>query len=88
MGVINRKVWFTNQWVGDVKGNWYEVTEAKFTADTTARKGARLDYTGGSNETYFYLQNCGFFNGNTNLDIYFKRKPTGNMPRINLNALP
>lgn len=87
-GATNRKVWFTNQWVGDIKGNWYELTEAKLTADTTARKGARLDYIGGSNETYFYLQNCGFFNGNTNLDIYFKRKPTGNMPRINLNALP
>jgi len=87
-GVVDRKVLFANQWVGDTSGNWFEVTEAKFTADATARKGARLDYTGGVEEGNFYLKNCGFFNGNTNLDIYFKRKALGNKPRINLNDLP
>lgn len=87
-GVLDRKVLFANQWVGDVSGRWFEVIEAKFTADATARKGARLDYTGGVQEDNFYLKNCGFFNGNTNLDIYFKRKALGNMPRIDLNTLP
>lgn len=87
-GSLDRKVLFANQWVGDVNGKWFEITQAKFTADSTARKGARLDFTGGVEDGNFYLKNCGFFNGNTNLDIYFKRKALGNRPRINLNALP
>ncbi len=87
-GGLDRKVLFANQWVGDVNGNWFEVTQAKFTADATARKDARLDYTGGVEEGNFYLKNCGFFNGNTDLDIYFKRKALGNKPRINFGALP
>ncbi len=87
-GVLDRKVLFANQWVADARGNWHEVTEAKFTGDSAARKGVRFDFTGGVEEGNFYLKNCGFFNGNTNLDIYFKRKALGNRPQINLNALP
>lgn len=88
MGATSRKVLFENQWIGYDNGKWYELTQAKLTADNTARKGARYDFSGGSDGSSFFLRNCGFFNGNTALDVYFSRRPTGNMPRIDLNRLP
>ncbi|MCB1022967.1 MAG: DUF3472 domain-containing protein [Acidobacteria bacterium] len=88
MGATSRKVMFENQWIGYDNGKWYELTQAKLTADNTARKGARYDFAGGSEGYSFFLQNCGFFDGNAAIDTYFSRRPTNNMPRIDLNRLP
>lgn len=43
MGDAGREVNFGNQWVKSASGKWTELTQAKFTADATARKGYRLD---------------------------------------------
>jgi hypothetical protein len=61
-GAITREGNFANQWACDKAGRWFEATEAGFTADATAHKGARMDYTGGTTaDGRFYLRNCGFF---------------------------
>lgn len=83
-GYIERKGYYSNQWAADKAGKWYELTSARFTADATARKGARLDYSGGSENGAFFLRNCGFFDNNTQMDQTFTRKPSGNPPRLKL----
>lgn len=88
MGDISRKVTYTNQWVFDKTGHWYELTEARFTADATAMKDSRLDYAGGTEDDQFYLKNCGFFSERTQINTIFKRKAKGNPPQINFKLLP
>lgn len=87
-GHIERKVIFSNQWVRDVNGRWHECTEAKFTADATARKGYRMDYAGGVIGNDFYLQNCGFFNDYTVIDSRFSRPDNRRMPHVDVAKLP
>ena len=87
-GHITRRGLYTNQWVYDTNGGWYELTRAKFTADATARKGNRLDYTGGVEDGQFFLKNCGFFSERTSIDLYFDRAATGKVPVINFSSLP
>ncbi len=87
-GANKRKAYYNNQWVRDNKGQWYEMTEAKFTADATARKESRMDYAGGVEDGKFFMQNCGFFNDNTLIDSYHKRPASDNVPQINLDRLP
>lgn len=89
-GPLGRKVLYNNQWVCDTNGKWHEVTKAKFTADETARKNARLDYNGGyiSGENGFYLKNCGFFTETPRLDEYFTRPSLGVAPDIDFSKLP
>lgn len=87
-GDIERKVFFGNQWVRDTKGNWHELTKARFTADNTARVGYRKDYAGGAKGQQFYLRNCGFFNDFVPYDTMIERQPTGKAPQVDLNALP
>ena len=82
-----RKGGFYNQWVRDSKGNWYEITEAKFSADATARKDARFDYSGGVENNGFYLQNCGFTNNNTPIGDLFVRNAQKEEPQINFEEL-
>ena len=86
-GYIERKVNFGNQWVRNSQGKWTELTKAKFTADATARKGYRMDYAGGQSGNFFYLRNCGFFNGNTKINEAFGRQPVGKEPVLDLNAI-
>jgi len=88
MGDKTRKVSFTNQWIYDVDGNWHELVKAKFTADATARKDARLDYAGGLMDAGFFLKNCGFFSDNEGMDSYHTRSPTGVAPVIDFDLLP
>ena len=88
MGIVSRKAFYTNQWVVDKNNEWYELNEAVFTADATARKHARRDYAGGVKEGAFYLQNCGFFNDRVAYDQSFKRPKTGNKPTIDFSKLP
>jgi len=75
-----------NQWVYNQSG-WHELNKARFTADNTARKGNRLDYSGGAVDKHFYLKNCGFTNEKTPIDSYFYRDKLGIAPNIDFNAL-
>ena len=86
-GNIERKGNWGNQWVCNSSGKWFELTEAKFTADATARKDARLDYSGGVENGVFYLRNCGFFNDKTDIGSSFSRPATGTPPEINFSKL-
>ena len=86
-GALSRRGGFYNQWMLDSKGNWYEITEAKFSADATARKDARLDYSGGSANHGFYLKNCGFTDDFTIIGTKLSRTKLNAQPNINFNDL-
>ncbi|MEE1884672.1 DUF3472 domain-containing protein [Pedobacter flavus] len=86
-GNIRRKVEFNNQWVADAKGNWVELTQARFSMDNTARSKFRMDYAGGKSGEGYYLENCGFFNEYTNAGSVFSRIPSNKQPLINLKSL-
>ena len=86
-GYLTRKGYYSNQWVCDNEGSWHELTRAKFTADATARKGERLDYTGGTESDKFYLKNCGFFDENQTIGKMLERKPSENPPAVDLSLL-
>ncbi|MEE9364115.1 MAG: DUF3472 domain-containing protein [Cellulophaga sp.] len=87
-GFISRKGQYANQWVNDTQGNWHELTNAKFTADATAKKEARLDYEGGLVNNSFYMRNCGFFNEGTLIGSEFSRTANGIVPNIDFSSLP
>ena len=86
-GVITRQARYGNQWICDAGGQWHELTRARFTADATAQKGNRLDYTGGLQDGAFFLKNCGFFNERTEIDTEIERSPGGERPEVNLEGL-
>ncbi|MFD2825012.1 DUF3472 domain-containing protein [Leeuwenhoekiella polynyae] len=86
-GNKERKALYKNQWVYDTSGSWTEITEAKFTVDSTARAGRRLDYSGGVEQNSFYLRNCGFFSDNTEPDIFFNRTSLNTSPQIDFDDL-
>ena len=86
-GYLERKVFFDNQWVMDDKKEWTELNQIKFTADQTARKNFRRDYSGGLMDGKFYLKNCGFFNESTTIDSYFSRPTKGIKPVIDFSQL-
>jgi hypothetical protein len=86
-GPLTRKGYYSNQWIRTTKGTWLEVSDVKFTADATARKESRLDYSGGVENGVFFLKNCGFFSDKTNIDQLFSRPKTGNPPVINFSDL-
>jgi hypothetical protein len=87
-GNVTRKGNYSNQWIYNSQKNWIEITKMKFTADATARKESRMDYSGGAENQSFFLQNCGFFSETTTIDSYFERKATGIPPLINFEDLP
>ena len=87
-GNISRRANYSNQWVCNTEGKWIELKKARFTADATARKEARLDYAGGSENGVFFLKNCGFFNEKTDIDSWFVRPETGRHPEIDFGKLP
>ena len=87
-GNLTRMAYYSNQWVYNTSGQWIELTRAKFTADATARKEARLDYAGGSEGDKFYLKNCGFFDEKTLIDSSFSRTGKGQKPQIDFTSLP
>lgn len=86
-GDIGRSVNFGNQWVCDTSGKWTELTKAKFTADATARKSYRMDFSGGKQKNLFYLQNCGFFNNYTKMNEFFERESSGKKPVLNFETI-
>lgn len=86
-GCITRKGLYSNQWICNSDGKWVELSVVKFTADATARKESRLDYSGGVENGAFYLRNCGFFNDKTEMNTIFSRGKAGNQPVIDFNKL-
>lgn len=86
-GYISRKALYGNQWARTVDGRWIELADARFTADDTARKKARLDYKGGVADEQFFLQNCGFLNDYTTIGSTFSRPKTGMEPIIDWKEL-
>jgi hypothetical protein len=87
-GNITRKGLYTNQWVFNTENQWTEITKMKFTADATARKESRMDYSGGAESPAFFMKNCGFFSETTAIDSYFERGRSGIAPKINFKDLP
>jgi hypothetical protein len=87
-GIYTREVHFNNEWICNNKGNWTELTKARFTCDNTGAKGYRMDYAGGSKDGSFYLKNCGFFNTYTSRNAFFERPAAGKKPDIDLSKLP
>jgi hypothetical protein len=87
-GDKERKVLFSNQWICDVKGNWFELKKAGFTYDETAAKGYRKDYAGGVEGNCFFLKNCGFFNQYTLYKSTFVRIAGSNHPVVYFAMLP
>lgn len=86
-GNITRKANYNNQWIYTTDKEWIELTNAKFTADATARKEARMDYGGGVVENEFYMENCGFFSETIAIDTEFTRLPNGVAPDIDFSKL-
>jgi hypothetical protein len=86
-GFITRKGFFSNQWICDKNGTWYELSSAKFTADATARKESRLDYAGGVENASFFLKNCGFIDEKTQINKQLVRSESGNRPSIDDSLL-
>lgn len=87
-GNQSRQVLFNNQWICDTKGNWTELTTARFTTDNTGNVNYRKDYAGGLQGGSFYLKNGGFFSNFTPAKTMFTRKATGKKPTIDLSKLP
>jgi hypothetical protein len=61
---------------------------AKFTADQTARKDFRRDYSGGTEGAAFFLKNCGFFTPNTAIDTQLTKTGSLQPPVIDFRNLP
>lgn len=87
-GAIERKGMYGNQWVCNTKGEWFELTKARFSADATARKESRMDYGGGVEDGRFYMKNCGFFSVTTPIGSMLEREPAGKVPAIDFEKLP
>ena len=79
-GPFTRMGYYSNQWIRDRSGKWFELVNARFTFDATARKEARMDYAGGVENGKFFLKNCGFFNESTGANITMTRDPAGIPP--------
>jgi len=87
-GHVTRRADFSNQWVYSVNNDWIELNKIRFTADATARKESRMDYSGGVEGNKFFLKNCGFFSKTTPIDTFFQRDGIGETPIINFDELP
>ena len=59
-GQLQRKAYFSNQWIQQHNGRWQELTEAIFSCDATGRAKDRIDFGGGMENNRFYLWNGGF----------------------------
>lgn len=70
-GYIGRKALYANQWCRDKSGQWFPVSKARFTGDDIARRGYRLDFSGGVENGGFFLQNGGFLNSRTSVNTVF-----------------
>ncbi|MGC4013540.1 MAG: DUF3472 domain-containing protein [Luteolibacter sp.] len=87
-GFLSRGALYGNQWCRDVKGEWHEVTNARFTTDPIGRSLFRMDYAGGSKGQQFFMRNGGFFADNVKPDLKFTRESTASKkPSIDFSKL-
>lgn len=88
-GHVERRVFYENIWVADAEGTWQQCDQARFSVDATGGGRHRLDFTGGSEGTRFFLQNCGFFDESERPGTVFKRDLNQEPePVIEFDALP
>lgn len=83
-GFQYRKGYYGNHWVKSSKGEWIELTKARFSNDATARAKDRLDFGGGSENGMFYLWTAGFIPADAKMGDIFERAPLGKAPEIEL----
>jgi hypothetical protein len=81
-GHLRRKALYGPQWIADDRGQWTELTEAKFSHDPTG-KANRLDRFMGVEGGKFFLSQGGFVEGFTNYGEAFTR-PATKAPMIKL----
>lgn len=86
-GYLGRGALYGNQWACDVKGEWHEITEARFTGDDIAQREYRLDYAGGNKDGQFFLRNGGFFADTVKIGSSFTREAKGKKPVIDFSRL-
>ena len=88
-GHLGRRGDHRNVWARDAAGQWHELLTARFTVDATGGKRQRLDFTGGTDGTAFFLRNCGFFTGAERPGTVFTRESSGaDRPSIDFDKLP
>jgi hypothetical protein len=80
-GHLPRKARYGNQWILTSKGEWIELTTAKFSHDPTGRED-RLDRHMGVEEGQFFLQHGGFLDGFVDYGTPFDRPATGQRPDV------
>lgn len=85
-GYITRKVNFNNQWVYD--GAWKKVENAKLTVDATYNANQRVDATGGTTATGYFLKMGGFFNEIEKPGTVFSFDNKMKAPQIDFSKLP
>jgi len=84
-GYLTRKVNFNNQWVYD--GEWKKVNGAKLTVDATYKANQRIDATGGTTSTGYFLKMGGFFNEIEQPGTAFKFDNKQTAPQIDFSKL-
>lgn len=87
-GYMGRKAYWSNQWVRTTAGSWTEITAFKFTVDATGNNKQRMDFAGGSENGYFFLQNGGFFADHVVPGTVFTRTAKLIPPVIDFTQLP
>lgn len=85
-GYLTRQVNFNNQWVYD--GAWKKVESAKLTVDATYNANQRVDATGGTTSTGYFLKMGGFFNEVEKPGTVFTFNNTKKAPKVNFSKLP
>lgn len=87
-GHLLRKARYGNQWIRTAKGEWKEITTAKFSHDSTG-KADRLDRFMGVENGEFFLSHGGFVKGFNKFGDPFTRKSTERSPAtMKLPGLP
>ncbi|HTE23956.1 DUF3472 domain-containing protein [Flavitalea sp.] len=87
-GYLERKAFWSNQWVRLASGSWKEITQYKFSVDATGKNKQRLDFAGGIEEGKFSLKNGGFFSKSILPGTLFTRDATLKEPQIDFDKLP
>ncbi|MCX8156538.1 MAG: DUF3472 domain-containing protein [Verrucomicrobiae bacterium] len=87
-GHLVRKALYGNQWIRTPQGQWLELTQARFSHDSTG-KADRLDRFGGIEQGQFFLCHGGFLPGFTAYGETFQRPTVGRPPTdLQLPPLP
>lgn len=80
-GHLPRKALYNNPWVRTKDGEWFEVTNSRFSHDPTG-KSDRMDRFMGVEGNAFFLSHGGFIPGSTKYGEGFDRKASGKKPDL------